>query len=338
MHNEADNAADTLDALAAAFTAEGWSYELVPVNDGSTDGTHDLLEEYAFLHDGVRPQSYPQNRGRGYALRRGFAAATGRFVISLDADLSYCPATLVEMVRVLMSDPFTDIVLASPWMPGGRTEGVPLDRAAVSRVGNMVLQGALPGRIHTSTSVCRAYRGEVLRSLDLTSNGKEIHLEILREATMLGYSILEIPATLRSRKKGHSKFRPRATIVSHLLFAVMERPVMIFAVMATAILFAGVPVASYLLAVFFQGRLNPERPLMTVMVLVLLGGAIGLGFALQSLQLLEMRRSLTRMRSEIARRGRDQDAADSRFTQAAVDRMTAAAPVDLRQEVPASTD
>jgi glycosyltransferase involved in cell wall biosynthesis len=312
MHNEVENAADTLDALATAFAAQGWSYELIPVNDGSTDDTHGLLEEYAFLHRSVRPQSYPRNRGRGYALRRGFAAATGRFVVSLDADLSYGTDTLVEMVRVLMDDPFTDIVLASPWMPGGNVEGVPFDRAAVSRMGNMLLRGALPARIYTSTSVCRAYRAEVLRSLDLASEGKEIHLEILREAVMLGCTIREIPATLRGRTKGRSKFRPKSTIISHLLFAVLERPAMVFAAMAGAIVFAGVPLAAYLLTVFFQGRLNPDRPLMTVMVLVLLGGAIGLGFALQSLQLLELRRSLTRLRSETMRRGRVQDVEDAR--------------------------
>lgn len=300
MHNEAENVAATLDALAAAFAAEGWTYELIPVNDGSTDETHDLLAEYAFLHEGVRPESYPRNRGRGYALRRGFASATGRYVVTLDADLSYSPATAVEMVRVLFDDPYTDIVLASPWMPGGSTQGVPVDRALVSRAGNMLLQRALPVRIHTSTSICRAYRGKVVRSLHLASDGKEIHLEILRQATTLGFSIREIPAELRGRTSGTSKYRPRATVVSHLLFAAAERPGSIFAAMSMTIMLAAMPIAVYLLFIFSQGQLNPERPLMTVMVLLFLGGAIGMGFALQSVQLLELRQSLTRLRSEVA--------------------------------------
>jgi hypothetical protein len=189
-------------------------------------------------------------------------------------------------------------------------------------MGNMLLRRALPTRVHTSTSVCRAYRSQVLRSLNLASDGKEIHLEILREATTLGYTIREIPATLRGRSKGHSKFRPKATIISHLLFAVAERPAWVFAAIGMAILFAGLPIALYLISVFLQGRLNPERPLMTVMVLLLLGGAIGLGFALQALQLLELRRSLTRLRSELTHPARDRDYERVQFAEPARERMS----------------
>jgi dolichol-phosphate mannosyltransferase len=300
MHNEAENAAETLDALAAAFRAEGWSYELIPVDDGSTDETLDVLELYAIDHPEVRPHSYRRNRGRGYAMRQGFDAARGHYVVSLDADLSYSTETAVEMIRVLMEDPETDIVLASQWMPGGGIEGVPWDRALISWAGNVILRRTLPVKIWTSTSICRAYRIEVLRSLDLASEGKEIHLEILSEAITLGYGIREIPAVLGSRKKGHSKFRPNATIVSHLLFTIVERPATIFAFTGLAVMFAGLPIGLYLFAVFLHGQLNPERPLMTVLVLLFLGGAIGFGFALVSLQLLELRRSLIRLRSDMS--------------------------------------
>jgi dolichol-phosphate mannosyltransferase len=309
MHNEAENAAETLGALAAAFEAEGWTYELIPVDDGSTDETLDVLELYALDHPEVRPHSYRRNRGRGYALRQGFDAARGNFVVSLDADLSYSAETGVEMIRTLMEDPETDIVLASQWMPGGSIDGVPWDRAFISWAGNVVLRRTLPIKIWTSTSICRAYRIEVLRSFDLASEGKEIHLEILSEAITLGYGIKEIPAVLGSRKKGHSKFRPNATIISHLLFTIVERPATIFAFAGLAVMLAGLPIGLYLFTVFLRGQLNPERPLMTVLVLLFLGGGIGFGFALQSLQLLELRRSLIRLRSDMSveRRQRAED-------------------------------
>ena len=315
MHNEADNAQDTLDALAAAFRAQGWSFELIPVDDGSTDNTSEVLALYAMTHPEVRPQGYRRNRGRGYAMRCGFDVARGRFVVSLDADLSYSTDTAVEMIRVLLDEPETDIVLASQWMPGGKIEGVPFDRAAISWTGNVILRNTLPRKIYTTTSICRAYRAEVLRSLDLSSEGKEIHLEILSEAITLGYGIKEIPATLGCRKKGHSKFRPNATIISHLLFTVVERPATIFAFTGLLVLFSGLPIGIYLLLQFLRGQLNPERPLMTVLVLLFLGGSIGLGFALQSLQLLELRRSLIRLRSDmsLSRRERNDELAEYRL-------------------------
>jgi glycosyltransferase involved in cell wall biosynthesis len=331
MHNEAENAADTLAALAAAFTAQGWTYELIPIDDGSTDETRSVLARYAAIHPEVRPHGYRRNRGRGFALRCGFEEARGRFVVAMDADLSYSTATAVEMITLLMNDADTDIVLASQWMPGGNLENVPADRAFISWLGNQILRRTLPIKIHTTTSVCRAYRVEVLRSLDLASEGKEIHLEILSQAITLGYNIKEIPATLGSRKKGNSKFRPKATIISHLLFAVLERPVTIFAAMGMLVLLAGLPVAIYLLTVFFSGQLNPERPLMTVMVVLFLGGFAGLSFALQSLQLLELRRSLIRLRSDMTHMRREKGGEEPPVREGT--RMRAAAPVGARQKV-----
>ena len=113
-------------------------------------------------------------------------------------------------------------------MPGGATEGVDPFRLLVSRTGNRVLSTALGGRVRTITCVLRGYRRHVLRTLDLESSGKEIHLEILAKALAQGYEVREIPATLRARKKGRSKFRLGGTAWNHLLFAFAERPMLVF--------------------------------------------------------------------------------------------------------------
>jgi len=299
MYQELDNAEDTLAAVAAELEREGWDFELVPVSDGSTDGTADVLERLSAEDPRVRPVAYVHNRGRGHALRRGFAHARGRYVAALDADLSYTPDHAVRMVRMLIEDPETDIVLASPYMPGGRVEGVPFVRLLFSRTGNWVLRRTLARPVYTSTGVVRAYRADALRALDLTSDGKEIHLEILSEAMALGMRIVEMPAVLRSRKKGKSKFRPRRTVASHLVFSMLERPAAIFGAVALGLFAVAALIGLYLLTVYFAGELNPERPLMTVMVLLLLGGAVGMSFALLGMQLVGMRRQLVRMQSEL---------------------------------------
>ncbi len=309
MHDEAENATETLAAVGAALVERGWDYELIPVDDGSNDDTGAILTREGERDDRLRPVSYRINRGRGYALRQGFARARGDIVASIDADLSYTVDHLVRMVQTLLDDPEADIVLASPYMPGGAVEGVPFVRLAFSRVGNVVLRSALPERVYTSTGIVRAYRRDVLRSLDLASDSKEIHLEILSEAMALGYRIVEMPATLRARKKGRSKFRPKATVASHLLFSVLARPASLFGLFGILLLLAAVAVGSFLLGVFLSGDLNPERPLMTVMVLLLLGGAGALGFAIVASQLLEMRRSVIRLQADVRRM---RDAGDRR--------------------------
>lgn len=299
MFNEEENAAETLGAVAAALSAEGWTYEIIPVSDGSTDRTADALADAAAADGRIRPVAYALNRGRGYALRRGFAVTRGELVVTLDADLSYTPDVAVGMLRMLIASPDLDIVLASPYMPGGSVEGVPLVRLAYSRVGNRVLRRALPKPVWTSTGIVRAYRGGALRRLALATDGKEIHLEILSQAMALGMQIAEMPAVLRTRRKGSSKFKPKATVTSHLLFSVLSRPADLLSYVGLALLAAAFALGGYLLSVYLHGDLNPERPLMTIMVLLFIGGAILFSFSLLAAQIVELRRALMRVHSEV---------------------------------------
>jgi len=301
MYNEVENARETLAAIAAALEAQDLPFEILPVDDGSTDGTMRELAACAEEDPRVRPVGYSANRGRGYALRKGFAAVRGDIVASMDADLSYTTDHLIGMVRILLDDADADVVLASPYMPGGSVEDVPFMRLALSRAGNAVLRRALPQPVFTSTGIVRAYRRGVLESLDLESDGKEIHLEILSEVMALGYRIVEMPAVLRTRRKGSSKFRPRATVMSHLLFSVLARPTALFGAFGLLVLAAGAVIGGYLLAVYIDGALNPERPLMTVMVLLVMGGAGSLAFAVVASQLLETRRALVRLQADVRR-------------------------------------
>ena len=105
MYNEQENAPDLLDKIARVINPLGVSWELVLVNDGSTDGTLAVIEEMSRQTPHVRVVSYTPNRGRGAALRRGFRACRGDWIISTDADLSYSPSYMPKMIEVLRSDP-----------------------------------------------------------------------------------------------------------------------------------------------------------------------------------------------------------------------------------------
>jgi len=298
MFNESENAASTLEQLGAACALLDVPYELIPVNDGSTDDTEFVLAGLGRADGRIRPVSYAPNAGRGRALRKGFAAARGRVVCSTDADLSYAPEYVPAMASVLLDHDDVDFVVGSPYIEGGGAEGVPWFRLAISRWGNRILALAMAGGIHTVTGVLRGYRREVLQSLELESDGKEIHLEILAKAQAAGFRGVEIPAVLRKRQKGKSKFRLRATAWSHLLFSWHERPMLLFGAVGLAVIACGIAVGAYLAWHWWQGGLNPNRPLMTLFPLLLIGGLQIVLFGFLGSQMAHLRRELYKIQRQ----------------------------------------
>lgn len=310
MYNEEENVAQMAAEISQTLQGQIESYEIVLVNDGSTDGTLEAAQRVEENDEHVRVVSYKHNGGRGKALRTGFGHVQGELIATIDADLSYSPETLLDFVRVLEDDSEVDLVLASPYMPGGRTEGVPPLRLAVSRWGNVILSASMPERIHTITSIVRGYRREVLESMTLESNGKEIHLEILSKALAMGYRVKEIPAVLRSRQKGQSKFRFRITALSHLLFTFFEKPILLFGLAGALFLLLGLAVGGYLIWLWQHQALNPNRPFMTLMVLLIVTGTQALSFGFLATQLMHLKREMYKIQGQnmkIYHKGKETD-------------------------------
>lgn len=224
MFNEAESVADTVRRVSDALDGFHGSWELVVVDDGSTDDSRARAEALAAEDPRVRVVGYTPNAGRGRALRTGFEAARGRFVVTVDFDLSYEPSHILRMHEALSREDGPDVVLVSAYMPGGRTEGVPFTRLLASKLGNWLLRLAWPQRICTSTCIVRGYHRDALEKMQLRSDRKEIHLEILSQAFDHGLRIEEIPGTLRARTKGKSKARLGRSTGTHLAFLARRRP------------------------------------------------------------------------------------------------------------------
>ena len=301
MYNEQENAADTIQRVADIIALSGKSFEIIPVNDGSTDDTLAVLHRIAEGDDHVRVISYGTNGGRGKALRCGLKAARGRYIATIDADLSYDPKYITQMSWVLDQEQDVDVVLASPYMKGGSARGVARDRLFISRLGNRVLQMAIPEEIHTLTCIVRCYRRDVIESLDLESNGKEIHLEILSKVLAMGYQVKEIPAVLTSRTRGASKFAFRATTLSHIVFTVFQRPSLLFGFLGIVLTLIGIGLGIYIVALYYAEALNPNRPLITLMILFILGGIQILSFGFLASQVNLLRRDVLQSRKAISR-------------------------------------
>jgi len=298
MFNEAENVKSTLNRVEEALASFNGSYEIVAVNDGSLDNTLEILNRLAKKDEKLRIVSYPNNIGRGMALRRGFRESNGEIIVSIDADLSYHPHYITDFVETLRREPDIDFVLASPYMPGGDVKDVPFLRLWVSKCGNKILRLAMPNRIYTSTGIFRAYRRKVLDSLEIESDGKEIHLEILSKALALGYRVKEIPAVLTARKRGKSKFKFKKTATSHLVFSVFEKPMIIFGFIGLLTLAIGFLIGIYIVYLRFSGDLTPGRPLITFALLLILGGIQILSFGFIAIQIVSLRKEILRIQKE----------------------------------------
>jgi glycosyltransferase involved in cell wall biosynthesis len=298
MYNEAENVEATLRRVEEALGSFEGTYEIIAVNDGSLDNTLEILNRLAEQDGKLKIVSYPNNMGRGMALRKGFKESSGEIIVSIDADLSYHPNYIIDFVETLRAEQDIDFVLASPYMPGGGVQNVPVLRLWVSKLGNKILRLAMPNRIYTSTGIFRAYRKKVLDSLELESDGKEIHLEILSKALALGYRVKENPAILTSRKRGKSKFKFKKTAISHLVFSVFEKPMIIFGFIGLLTLAIGLLIGLYIAYLRFLGDLTPGRPLITFALLLILGGIQILSFGFIAIQIVSVRREILRIQKE----------------------------------------
>ena len=114
----------------------------------------------------------------------------------------------------------------------------------------------------------------------------------------MGYKVKELPTALKARSKGRSKFRFKATAVSHLIFSFFERPIILFGAIGLFMLFLGFLGGAYIIYLWQKGTLNPNRPLMTLMVLLIVGGIQVLLFGFLGTQLVHLRKEIYKVQRE----------------------------------------
>src|SRR5579859_1775231 len=196
--------------------ADEFELEFVFVDDGSRDHTVERLkQEFANSDFDFRVVEHGVNRGVGAAMRTGFKYSRGSLVCSIDADCSYSPEGLKLLLAELLATG-SDIAVASPYHPQGGVEGVPGWRLALSKACSALYRLLSPLKLHTYTSVFRAYRAEVLNNITFRADGFVSAAEILIVAARRGYTVVEVPMILRGRSIGRSKMKVLRTIGTHL--------------------------------------------------------------------------------------------------------------------------
>ena len=236
--NEAEGIESAVEEILAALDVrpeDEARAEIILVDDGSEDQTRQVIDRLQETRStdrvGIVALGFDRNRGRGAAVRTAIQASRGKYVVCLDADLSYDTSHLARIMDSFKDDPSTDVVVVSPYMRGGSTTGVPWNRLFVSRVANWILAGFFEGKLRTVTCVVRGYRGDFVRGLPAQSDGKGAHLEMLRLASVAGANMVEIPGHLNwrpDRRASARRWIPAKKVTTaarqHVLYGMLVRP------------------------------------------------------------------------------------------------------------------
>lgn len=197
IYNERENVAPLHEALTHALQLLGRPYEIVLVDDGSRDGTRDVLRELAAADPHLRLVMFRRNYGQTAAMAAGFRAARGRTIVSMDGDLQNDPADIGRLVAKLEEG--YDVVCG--WRRW-RQDRV-ATRLLPSRIANFLISRVTGARIHDTGCSLKAYRSWVVRSLHLYS---DMHRFLAALGAGLGARITELPVRHHARRAGKSKY------------------------------------------------------------------------------------------------------------------------------------
>lgn len=216
-YDEAANIAEVLRRLRAAVPTA----DVLVVDDSSPDGTAEVAKAAGAELGGVDVMIRPGKSGLGSAYRAGFAEGSRRgydVLVEMDSDLSHDPAALPSLLRAVEAG--AHLAIGSRYVPGGAIPHWSFHRRALSRWGNRYAAWVLGLGVVDSTSGYRAYRADMVASLDLQSvraDGYGFQIEMAYRVAMRGGRIVELPIEFVDRERGRSKMSSRIIVEALLL-------------------------------------------------------------------------------------------------------------------------
>ena len=199
LYNEAESLPELAAWIRRVMEANGWTYEILMVDDGSTDGSWDTVLALSKENPAVHGISFRRNYGKSAALYEGFAAAQGDVVVTMDADLQDSPDEIPELYRMVMEEGY-DVV--SGWKQ--HRQDNKLTKNLPSKLYNWTARKVTGIKLHDMNCGLKAYKKEVVKSIEVYG---EMHRYIPYLAKNAGYGkIGEKPVHHQKRKYGVSKF------------------------------------------------------------------------------------------------------------------------------------
>lgn len=262
--NEQESLQELYDWLKAVLVKEGFSYELLFVDDGSTDGSWETIAHLADTDQTVKGIRFNRNFGKSQALNAGFLAAEGDVVITMDADLQDSPDEIPELYRLITEE---DYDLVSGWKKK-RYDSV-LSKNLPSKLFNAAARKTSGLKLHDFNCGLKAYKNDVIKTIDVYG---DMHRYIPLLAKNAGfYKITEKTVQHQARKYGETKFGADRFIKGFLdLISIWfithfaKRPMHLFGTLGVIMFILGAFFAAYLgidkLFINKTARLLTQRP------------------------------------------------------------------------------
>lgn len=279
--NEEANLKPLVEQLLSALGGGNQEFELIIVDDGSTDETGRVLAALSQQHPAIKPIWLARNYGQSAALQAGFDAATGGFIVTLDGDLQNDPQDIPALINVLVERPDVDVV--SGWRQS--RQDATLSRKIPSLIANAIISAVTKVKLHDYGCALKVYRASVIKNIHLYG---ELHRFIPALAAESGARVIEVPVRHHARTSGVSKYGIDRTIrvLLDLLWIrftmrFLHRPMHAFGGVAAVMLVVGIGILGWLgFEKIFLDESIGGRPLLLLGALLVLIGvqllAVGL--------------------------------------------------------------
>ena len=268
--NEAETVQPLAARVASVLDETGRNFEIIFVDDGSTDGTHDEIRQVHEADERVKLIRFRRNFGKAAALCAGFDAAHGSLLITMDGDLQDDPEEIPRFLEKLESE---DLDLVSGWKHRRRD---PASKRLPSRLFNWVTRKLASVDLHDFNCGFKPYRREVVEEISLYG---ELHRYIPVLASRKGFAVGEIAVKHHPREHGVSKYgwdrfyKGLLDLITVLFITrYTRRPLHLFGVIGLGALVAGLGINSYLAVQWFQGQYLSNRPLLLLGIMLMLLG------------------------------------------------------------------
>lgn len=271
VYNECDSLGPLLDELNEVLEPSGLNYETICIDDGSSDGSFELLQQRAENDSHLVIARLRRNFGQTAAMQAGFDAARGTYVVTLDADMQNDPRDIPNMIQKLKEG--HDLVAG--WRADRKDRYV--DRRLPSMVANWIISRTTHVRLHDYGCTLKAMRLDLVREFRLYG---EMHRFIPAIASLVGARICEVEVNHRARQFGQSKYGIGRTVrvVLDLLTVLflqsyLVRPMQVFGLGGLVSFGTGLAISAYLTVdKIAYGHTLANRPLLLLGVMLILVG------------------------------------------------------------------
>ena len=272
VYNEEENVPILYERLKEVLESIPYDYEIIFVNDGSTDRTGEILEEIAKKDRKVKVVEFARNFGQTPAMVAGMDYATGDVIITMDGDLQNDPKDIPRLLEKIEEG--YDVV--SGWRKNRKDAAV--SRKLPSKIANWLI-GKLTGvKIHDYGCTLKAYRSDVIKRVRLYG---ELHrfIPALASTVTSVDRIIEIPVEHHPRIYGKSKYGISRTfkVISDLFFIwfmkrFLQKPIHFFGLLGIVLFLLGALPFTYLVILKLTGHSIGNRPLLIISVMFILAG------------------------------------------------------------------